>query len=272
MEINSSTSNFIPNSLGNINRANDGLAQSAERIASGSRINRASDDVAGFALSERLTRQVDGFSQSIRNANDGVSYLQTADAGLSGISDGIQRIRELALQASNSTLTENDRSVLNEEAQQIKNDIQRTVETSQFNGRQLLTNNDNGLRLQLGPESDDQLQLQLDDVSETLSEFNDLDLSSPQNAQSAINVLDDVQENVVQVRADIGAGLNRIDAAINNLSQSELSAQQSRSRIADADIAKEVSELTVNQIKRDVSIAIQVQANKRGNALLNLLS
>ena len=267
MEINSST-----NTLNQINRANQGLVQSAERIASGSRINSASDDAAGLVISERLSRQIDGFNQSIRNANDGVSYLQTADASLSGISDGVQRLRELSLQAANGTLNDRDRSALNDEAQQIKSEIQRNVESSQFNGRQLLANNEEPLRLQVGPEAEDQLELRLDDVSAFLEEFNQIDLSSRQSAQNAIGVLDEVQDNVVQVRSDIGAGLNRLDSTINNLAQSELSAQQSRSRISDADIAKEVSELTVNQIKRDASIAIQVQANKRGNSLLNLLS
>lgn len=267
MEINTSTQ-----SLSYINRANEGVAQSSERIASGSRINRASDDVAGYAISERLSRQVDGFSQSIRNANDGISYLQTADASLGGISDGLQRIRDLALQASNGILNDSDRRFLNEEAQQIRDEIQRTIENSNFNGRRILANNEDSLRLQVGPESEDQFDIRLNDVAKALDEFQSLDLSSRESAQNALQTVDDTQSSIVQTRADVGAGLNRLDSTINNLAQSELSAQQSRSRISDADIAKEVSELTVNQIKRDASIAMQVQANKRGNALLSLLS
>ncbi len=268
MEINSSSS-----TINNISRSNEALNQSAERISSGRRINNAGDDAAGLVISERLTRQIDGFNQSIRNANDGVSYLQTADAGASSLTEGVQRLRELALQSSNGTLNDSDREAINAEAIQIKDEIQRTVSNTSFNGRPVLSGDEN-LNLQVGPKEGDQLELSLDDLDQFLQDtnFQNIDLSSAQGAQAALSTLDEVQDGVVQFRADIGAGLNRLDSTISNLAQSELSAQESRSRITDADIAKEVSELTVNQIKRDVSIAIQVQANERGNSLLKLLS
>lgn len=265
MEINNTqSSNYI-------SRANEALAQNSERIASGSRINSAADDAAGFAISESLTRQIDAYGQSIRNANDGISYLQTADAGLSSINEGLERIRELSLQASNGILNDSDREALNGEAQQIRDEIQRSVESTNFNGRSVLSGNES-LSLQVGSQEDDQLEIELDDVSRFLEDFENIDLSTAAGAQSAVSVVDELQDNVTQVRSEIGAGLNRLDSSINNLSQSELSAQESRSRISDADIAREVSELTLNQIKRDASIAIQVQANQRGSSLLDLLS
>lgn len=256
-----------------IQQASSSVAASSERIASGSRINRASDDAAGLVISNRLSAQISGFSQSIRNANDGVSMLQTADAGLSSLTEGIQRIRELALQAANGTLNSEDRKIINTEAQQIKEELSRTVETSQFNNRPLLRDN-SPVSLQVGAEEGDRLDLKLGDLEQALLDagLNDLDLSTAEGANSALGSLDQVQERVNLSIGDVGAGLNRLASTIETLSSSEISAQAARSRIQDADMAKEISELTANRIKEEIALAMQAKANANKGQVLTLLN
>lgn len=256
-----------------INRATSAVNRSAERIASGSRINNARDDAAGLANANRLTSQINGFAQASRNANDGISFLQTADAGLSSLTDGIQRIRELALQAANGTLTDQDRSALNSEAQQIKDELTRTIDTSQFNNKSLYKSDD-AISLQVGPGEGDTLDVSVGDFEQVLvdTSFADIDLSTAAGATSALGSLDSFQDEVNTSFAGIGAGLNRLGSTISNLAASEISAQASRSRIDDADIAKEVSDLAANEIKQNVAIAMQSQANAQQGFVLKFLS
>lgn len=255
-----------------INRATAGVARASERVASGSRINGAGDDAAGLANANRLTSQISGFAQGVRNANDGISFLQTADAGLASITDGIQRIRELALQAANGTLSDNDRSALNSEAQQIIEEIDRTVDTSQFNNRSLFKSDD-AIALQVGPGEGDTLDVSVGDVEQALvdTSFADIDLSSAEGATAALGSLDTLQDSVNASFADIGAGLNRLNSTIANLTSSEISAQASRSRIEDADMAKEISQLATDKIKQEVAIAMQGQANAQQGMVLKFL-
>ncbi len=256
----------------NIQRANSVVEQASDRIASGKRINGAGDDAAGLVISNRITSQINGFSQSARNANDGISFLQTADSGLSSITDGIQRIRELALQASNGTLSDSDRGFLDAEAQQIKDELTRTVETTEFNGSPLYTNGDN-TTLQVGPNNGDDLDVSVGNIEQLFEDAGiaDIDLSTAAGASSSLSALDEVQEGLNSSFADIGAGLNRLDSTISTLGASEVNAAESRSRIEDADFAKEISELVAGQTRRETSIAIQSQANAQKGFVLKFL-
>jgi flagellin len=268
-------------SIYTISKAQSAVASASERISSGKRINSAADDAAGLVIGNRLTRQISGFEQSVRNANEGISYLQSAGSGLSSITEGLQHIRELAIQAANGTLNDSDRKVINDEAQQISGEIDRTVKTTSFNQRPLLSggadqgnsSSSNALQLQVGAEKDETLLIDIGNFDAQLQNlsFQSLDLSSVEGANVALSLLDNVQAAVDKSSATIGAGFNRIESTINNLSSSEISVQASRSRIEDADIAKEVSELAANQVKQQASIAMQVQANQRGSLVLKLL-
>lgn len=260
------------NILNSIQRASTGIVNTAERIGSGQRINSANDDVTGQAISEGLRSQISGFTQATRNANDGISLLKTADASFSSITDGVQRLRELALQSSNGILNDKDRSLINGEAQLIKDEIFQTVNNSSFNGR-LLLGADSSLSLQIGPNEADRLQFEGYDLQQSLDDvgFASLDLSSADGANSALGLLGDVQSSVDSGQAQVGAGVNRLASVVENLATSGLAAQSSNSRISDANIAKEVSELTTNQIKRDVAIALQTQANSSQKSVLQLL-
>jgi flagellin len=258
--------------LSSINLASSNIQQASERIASGSKINSAADDAAGFSISNRLTSQIEEFSQSARNANDGISYLQVAEGGLSSITQNVDRIRELTLQASNGTLNSSDRQALNAEAQQLRDEIIRTVENTTFNGQNVLTSGDT-VKIQTGGGKEDSVNLDVDNFAAVLDNlnFSDLDISSSEGQQSALSALDSLQGSIDQAGAEIGASSNRLDSAINTLFSQEISASESRSRISDADFAKEISELTANDIREQAGIAVQAQANENGKGVLRLL-
>lgn len=255
-----------------INRAVQGVDDSAQRIASGSRINSAADDAAGLSISNRMNSAVKGFDQSIRNANDGISMLQTTGATLSGVTEGVQRLRELALQASNGILNDSDRSAINKEAQQLISEIGNSVNNASFNNQPLLTK-DSETALQVGAGEDDQVSIENRNFAAVLEDsgFNSLDFSSAEGAANALGVLDQVQGEADQLNADIGASINRLDSTVNNLTDASINTQASMSRIKDADMAKEISDMANEQTKRDVSIAMQTLANQQKGNVLKLL-
>ncbi len=259
-------------SFSNLANANSNIATASERIASGQRINSAQDDAAGLAISNRTDSQIRGFSQTIRNANDGISLLETASGSLSGITDSIQRIRELAIQASNGTLQDSDRNALNSEAQQLIGEVNRTIETTRFNNQAILKGEGN-LSIQAGPNSDDQFSLSQTDFSQTIEDANflDIDLSSATTAREALSVLDDVQGQADLASANIGAETNRLESVINSAFVSQENASASRSRIQDADFAKEISQRTSEEIKKNASLAMLIQSNADKGNVLKLL-
>lgn len=253
-------------------QANAGIEKASERIASGSRINSAADDASGLAISNRLSSQISEFSQGIRNANDGVSYLQTAEAGLSSITDNLQRLRELSLQAANGTLNPTDRQFLDKEAQQIKAEVTRIVEESRFNGKELFTNTDK-IAIQVGSGDSDSIDVGTDNFQDILGslQFDTIDLNSADGANAALSIVDQLQAGVDNSSANIGAQINRLDSSVNSLYNSQEKAVESRSRIQDADLAKEISELTANTLKQDIAIALQVKSNNNADNVLRLL-
>jgi flagellin len=257
---------------GTLQQTTSNIQRSSERIASGSQINSAADNAAGLVISNRFTSQINESAQAQRNANDGVSFLQVADGALSSITDGLARIRELSLQASNGTLNNSDRGALNSEAQSLKDEITRIVETTGFNGQTIL-NNDSSVGIQLGGSSEDNLQVGVQSFSDILqsAHFQDLDISNSESARAALGVVDEVQGQVNSSTGDIGAQLNRLDSSISSLFNSQINASESRSRINDTDIAKEITDLTTNNIKREVAIALQAQANIDSKNVLQLL-
>lgn len=246
-----------------------GTERSAARIASGERIQSAADDAAGLTISNRMNTAIKGYDQSIRNANDGISMLQTASASLNGVTDGVSRLRELALQAGNGTLNASDRGALQSEAKQLMSEIQNTVKNSQFNQQPLLDGGQK-TRLQIG---NDGVEVELGDLAKQLqaSGFNDLDFSTAGAAQEALGVLDTVQGQVDQINAGVGASLNRLDSTINQLGDAKIATSASRSRIADADMAKEISEWVGEKVKEDVALAVQALANQQKGSVLRLL-
>ena len=260
-------------SASGINRALSGLETSSERIASGSQINRAGDDAAGLALSNRASTEIIGFNQAIRNASDGISLVQVADGSLGSIGDNLQRFRELAVQASNGILNDSDRAAINAEALQLRDEINRIVSQSSFNNVPLF-NNQAAIDLQVGGDSGETVSIETQNIQQQLADlsFGNIDLSSASGAQEALSVLDEAQNLVTQNASDLGAISNRLDNTVARLQTSSITAEQSRSRIADADIAREVSDQTRNEILLQAGLAVQMQANMRSELVLRLLS
>lgn len=247
--------------------------QSFERISSGNRINQASDDAAGLAISQGLTREVDGLSVAIRNAGDGVSLTQVASGGLDSLREDFSRLRELSLQSANGTLNDQDRQALQEEANQILEGIQQTLDGTSFNGRDLFKD-DNDLSFQTGSQAGETVTLQGQDLNETLGGLGGLsiDISSQDGATRSLGSIDDSMEAINQRDAEFGAIANRLDSRISQASQQREANAEARSRIQDADIAEESSRLASSQIREQADIAIRAQANSRAEYVLRLLS
>ena len=256
-----------------IRPAQEGFEQAARNISSGSRINSAADDAAGLAIATRFSSQVTGFDQAMRNSADGISMAQTASGGLESISENLLRIRELALQASNGALNDSDRKAINAEATQLRDEITRVIETTSFNGVPLLSR-DEPIGFQVGAGAGEQVTVSTADLLAKLQESGlaDLDLSSQAGAQAALTAADDFQQETLTVASEFGASINRFDSIIKQLDTSKINAEESRSRIADADIAREASEMVKNKIKLQASIAVQGHANQQAEQVLRLLS
>ncbi len=256
-----------------INQAQQASATSAQRLGSGLRINSAADDAAGLAISNRFNSQILGTNQAIRNSNDGISLIQTADGSLGSITENLQRFRELAIQAGNGTLNDSDRASLNAEALQLKEEINRIIDTSSFN-KVPLFNQANGIDLQVGDSSGDTVTIETQNLQQQLQSFgfDDLDLSSAEAAQNAISVLDKSQETVNANASTLGALNNRLDNTIAELQSRNVNSEASRSRIQDTDFARESSEKARNDILLEAGLALQLQANIRSELVLRLLS
>ncbi|MDF2178299.1 flagellin [Aliiglaciecola sp. CAU 1673] len=240
-----------------------------KQLASARRINSAADDAAGLQISNRLTSQIESFSRGIQNGQDGISLLQSAESGLAGVSDAFSRIRELSIQAGNGALTDRDRQALQAEVSQLQEQVSTTVQNTNFAGVPLL-NQDLDVNIQLGDQDE---SFQLRDVASELTtqNFQSIDISNQAGAQGALGTIDNLQTFVNDIRANFGAGQNRLDAAIRNLGNQGESQAAARSRIADTDFAAATAQRAANDILGQGSIAVQAQANIQRAQVLSLL-
>lgn len=228
----------------NVQQTTKSLLQNYQRLASGQRINRAADDEAGLAIAGALRSDVRQYTKEVENLQSGISASQTADGALEAQSDAVQRIRELAVQASNGTLTEEQRSELNEEARQLLEQIDATANGAEYNGQKLLDGSQSSVSL--GTEGGDQLSL--NESTTTALGINGIDLSTQAGAQSALSDLDDALENINANRSSIGAQQSGFESAINVRETTNTNIIEAESRIRDADIARITIEQTRNQI------------------------
>ncbi len=267
ININGSSSYISPNRTNN-----DPVSTGYERVSSGKRINSAIDDAAGLAIASRFSKEIDGLAVASRNAGDGISLAQTADGALQNLSNNVARIRELALSAANGTLTDQDRQALAAEAEQLTEENQGILENTSFNGVSLFEG-DNELSLQVGPNNGDQLTVPGNNLGEALNTLglNDIDISTQAGASEALSVLDEASEAITSQASDFGALANRLENTINNLETTRINESEARSRIEDADLAKELSDLAANQVRDQAGIAIQAQANSDRGLVLQLL-
>src|SRR5690554_5927748 len=267
--------------------ADTNLSKSLERLSSGLRINRAGDDAAGLAISEKMRAQIRGMKQAIRNAQDGISVIQTAEGALAEVHNMLNRMRELTVQAGNSTLTDGDKQKLNDEFFLLSKEITRIAETTEFNTMVLLTGifASGGavgkITLQIGPNDGQTLEITIGDmraenlgVTAAATRLEDgLFIgsgSTSANIDAALIAIDKAIEAVSAQRAALGANQNRLEHTIQNLSITAENLSAAESRIRDADMAAEMAEFTKNQILLQSSTAMLAQANLKPHVVLSL--
>ena len=251
------------------------LNKSMERLSSGLRINRAADDAAGLAVSEGMRSQIRGMNVAARNAQDGVSMVQVADGALGNVGDMLQRVRDLAVQASNGTLTDAQRKNLDTEVQQILTEIGKTGTDTEFNGLKILAGSvataASAVTLQVGANASQNIAFTIGTVSTSDLGISGLAVSTAASATAAIASLDAAISTVTTSRANLGAIQNRLEHTINRLGMTSENLQAAESRIRDADMASEMIEFTKNQILQQSGTAMLAQANQAPQSILSLL-
>jgi flagellin len=256
-------------------RAN--LDKSLERLASGSRVNHAGDDAAGLAISENLRAQIRGMRQAKRNAQDGVSLIQVSEGGLNEISNMLIRLRELSIQAASDTIGDTERQFADREFQSLKQEIDRIANVTVFNGTPLLNGKSGIFEIQVGTHNNPILDRVMYNGERSDASLDSLKLggesvATKQGAQLSLSVIDDALVRVNSIRADLGAMQNRLQSTINNLAITDENLSAANSRIRDADMAEEVSEMTKQNILMQSGISVLSQANNTNSFALKLLN
>ncbi|HSQ43104.1 MAG TPA: flagellin [Fibrobacteraceae bacterium] len=281
MRINHNISAMITQT--SLNNADSSMSKSLEKLSTGLRVNRASDDAAGLAVSERLRSQVKGMSRASMNAQDGVALLQIAEGACNEIDDILQRQRELAVQASSDTLTSTDRAYLDLEFTQLSEEIDRITKSTQYNTMTLLDGSgfgagDAGSVLHIGANAgaSDEINVHIGSVSTgslgmSTSGANAVGVSTQSAATTAITSVDTAMNTVNELRANLGSYINRLEHTVNNLSNQEYNTEDAESRIRDVDFATETTEFTRNQILVQSSTSMLAQANSVPQTVLSLL-
>jgi flagellin len=242
----------------------DRASKSMERLSSGYRINRAADDAAGLAISEKLRGQIRGLSQAQRNAQDGVSLVQTAEGSLNEVHSMLQRVRELAVQYGNGTLSTSDKAAITAEAAQLQSEIARIGSTADFNGIKLLDGSAGTISFQVGANDGDVISVATSTLS---SQIGTIDVSNA----GAISAIDAAIQNVSTMRSTFGAVQNRLEHTLNNISTYQENLTASESRIRDVDMASEMVEFSKDQILQQAGTSMLAQANQAPQGVLSLL-
>ena len=248
------------------------LGTAMERLSSGKRINTAADDAAGLAIASSMTSQIRGMQQGIRNANDGISLAQTAEGALNEVSNMLQRVRELAVQAGSSTYSEDDRTNINAEVTELTSQIEQIITNTNFNGVELLGAGAADVDILAGANDADMVTLTLTDLS-AVGTANAYTVAGVDNtaALAAIDLVDTNLALVNTARATLGAGQNRLQSAVNNLTNVSTNLSDARSRIQDTDYSVETTALAKAQILGQASTAMLAQANQSQQNVLSLL-
>ncbi len=268
------------NAQRNLNSSQTALATAMQRLSSGMRVNSAKDDAAGLAIAERMNAQVRGMNVAIRNANDGISLAQTAEGALSKVGDALQRMRELAIQARNSTNSSSDKDSLNKEFRELQSEISRVLGGTTFNGKHILGADATSLDFQIGANTttDDLITVTTVDMTAatdvTAVTASTAVIDATASAAALATVIDNIDlalDSVNDTRATFGATQSRFDAIISNLQQSVENQAAARSRIMDADFASETAAMSRAQILQQAGTAMVAQANQLPAQVMRLL-
>jgi flagellin len=261
----------------NLGISNTKQASSLEKISSGTRIARAADDSAGLAISSKMTADIRSLRQDNRNANDGISMVQVAEGGMNEISNILTRFRELSIQAASDTIGDKERGFINKEMVQLRGEIDRIANTTEFNGRKLLNGTGDKLEIQVGlnnsPEHDrfvyDVAKL---NVGAAALGVDGVHTETKEAAQGNLEKIDHAIRTLSENRSDVGALQNRLSSSVSNLQIYEENLSAAKSRIYDVDVASESSELTKQNILSQAGTAVLSQANSNAMGALKLLA
>jgi flagellin len=259
--------------------ANRSLSTSIERLSTGKRINSAKDDAAGLAISTKMTAEIRGMAAATRNANDGISLAQVAEGALGEVTNIVQRVRELAVQASNGTVSDSDRDGIQAEVSQLLGQISDIAGRTTFNGISLmsgsatLTSGATGLSLniQTGTKASETVAVEINAVSLTSLGLNSIDLSTQSGASTSLAALSTALDSVSQGRATLGGIQSRLETTVSTLTTTMTNLTEARSRIEDADFSAETTALAKQQILAQASTAMLAQANQSQQNVLSLI-
>ncbi len=252
------------------------VQNSYAQLASGNRINKAGDDAAGLAISETLKGQIRGFRQASRNANDGISLVQTSEGGLNEISNIIVRMRELGVQASSDTVGDRERGMIDVEIQELKQEVQRIAQSTKFGTMPLLDGTGQKYEFQVGVNNDsfvDRIGFDAGKQNATLDALNlgGLNYMQKEGAQDSLAKLDEASIKVNKTRADLGALQNRLQSTVTNLGIQDENLSAANMRIRDTDVAASTAELARNNVLLNANTATLAQANQIGALALKLI-
>jgi len=261
------------NAQRNLFNSTQQLGGNFARLSSGLRISSAADDAAGLGISERMRADIRSYSVARRNAQDGISLVQTAEGALNEVSNILGRMRELSMQSSNGTLSATDRATLDGEFQQLLDEVDRISETTQFNGVDLLDGTATSISIQVGLNNttDDTIALSPADVSVSTLSLASSSISTLGAATTMLATIDNAIDSVNNARGVLGAQQNRLDSTLRSLSNVRENTSAAESRIRDVDVAMETADLTRNSILQQASTAILQQANSQPQLALSLL-
>ena len=264
------------NAQKNLVNTQRGLHTAMARLSSGYRINQASDDAAGLAISENLRGLIRGFRQANRNANDGISLVQIAEGSLNEVSNMLIRLRELGTQAASDTIGDTERKFLDVEYQQLKSEMQRITDGTQYNGYDLLNGSGGVIDIQVGVHNNpflDRISFNASAANATLEALGMTaeTVAVKESAQTSLSVIDNAMTSVNAIRANFGALQNRLQSTSQNLAVVEENYSAANSRIRDTDVASETAEMTRNNIMLQAGISVLQQANSAQQVALKLL-
>ena len=246
-------------------------AKMTEKLSSGYKINRAADDAAGLTISEKMRSQIRGLTQASANAQDGVSVVQTAEGALTEVHSMLQRMNELAIKASNDTMTSTDREYIDSEIQALKSEIDRVADTTTFNEQSLLNGDFTGKKLQVGAEADQNIEINIVSMKLDKLAISNTSVSDYTAAQNAIDEIKSSLQTISKQRSDLGAVQNRLEHTIKNLDNVVENTTSAESAIRDTDMATEMVKYSNNNILAQAGTAMLAQSNQANSSVLSLL-
>lgn len=260
----------------NLMKSSDAQKSSLEHLSAGTRITKAADDAAGLAISSKMGAQIRSQNQATRNANDGVSMIQTAEGAMNEVGNILVRFRELSMQAASDTIGQTERGFIDKEVQQMKKEVDRIAVATEYNGQKLLNGEGKSLDIQIGTDNDPNKDRFVFDTAKTNVTADKLGVSSisvmtKESAQNNLGMVDTAIKTLTENRAELGALQNRLQSSISTLAISTENLSAAKSRILDVDMASETAELTKNNILTQAGVSVLSQANQNSQLALKLI-